>query len=93
MSTLQLRTEHDLLYLLARGESPAWKVDKKQEPKIVAVQIVNWGGTQRIEATYDRAGSERRMEDGRLIVRFSDARIVNCNVTFKGRNPIRYLRD
>lgn len=89
MLTLQVRTHNNLLDLLALGESPAWKIDRKKEPKLAAVHIVNWIGTQRIEGTYDRATSERR-KDGRLIVRFTDGRIVNCKVRFS-RNPIRYI--
>jgi hypothetical protein len=89
MITPQVRTNNNLLGLPARGESPAWVVSPKKEPKIAVVHVVNWDGSQRIEAAYDRAKSERR-DDGRLIVRFSDARIMNCKVRFT-QNPVRYI--
>ena len=88
--TLQVRTNDNLLELLAAGESPAWVVATEHEPRITHVQVVNFAGTQMIEGVYDRAGSQRR-EDGSLFVRFLDGRIVNCNVTFDGRNPVRLL--
>jgi|HubBroStandDraft_6_1064221.scaffolds.fasta_scaffold859866_1 hypothetical protein len=91
MKTLRLRTRHDLLELLADGQSPAWKIAKDKEQRIGEVHIVNWRGTQRIEATFDKATSKRRDRDGRLIVGFSNARIVNCDVKFSSRNSVRYL--
>lgn len=89
--TIQVRTRDNLSELLNRGESPAWKVAKGNEKKITNVQVVNWDGTQMIEGVFD-PGSPRR-DDGKLILRFFDAHIVNCNVTFEGRNPVRYIEE
>jgi hypothetical protein len=90
--TLQIRTRDNLAELLTAGESPAWKINVKREPSIDRVRIVNFDGTKMIDGKYERARSHRR-NDGRLIVCFSDARIVNCRVSFDGRNPVRYLES
>jgi hypothetical protein len=78
------------LDLLAAGESPAWVVAEEREAKLTHVQVVNFDGTQMIEGVYDRTGSKRR-EDSRLILRFLDGHIVNCQVRFDGQNPVRFL--
>jgi hypothetical protein len=39
--TIQVRTQDNLLDLLARGESPAWIVAKDKQERITHVQIVN----------------------------------------------------
>ena len=88
--TLQVRTRDNLLDLLARGESPAWVVASDRELFLTHVQVVNFDGTQMIEGIYDRSGSVRR-EDGRLVVRFIEGRIVNCRVEFAGQNPVRFI--
>lgn len=88
--TLQVRTDDDLRELLTAQESPAWVVAEDKESHITHVQIVNFAGTQMIEGVFDRNGSQRR-DDGRLVVRFLDGRIVNCRMEFDGRNPVRYI--
>jgi hypothetical protein len=87
---LQVRTRHNLLELLASGETPAWVVAEDREPLLTHVQVVNFDGTQMIEGVYDRSGSCRR-EDGRLVVRFLDGRIVNCKIKFAAQNPVRFI--
>jgi hypothetical protein len=87
---VQVRTHDDLRKLLAAGEPPAWVISAEREESITHVQIVDFEGTQMIEGVFDRNGSLRR-EDGRLVVRFLDGRIVNCNVQFDGQNPVRYI--
>jgi hypothetical protein len=90
--TVQVRTRDNLLELLANGESPAWVIAKKREDQITHIQIVNFEGTQCIEGVFDRNGSKRDKSDrGRLILKFIDGRIVNCEVKFK-RNVVRYIR-
>jgi len=88
--TVQVRTRVDLLELLAAGESPAWVVGEDRERTLTHVQVVNFDGTQMIEGVYDRNGSQRR-EDGDLVIRFLDGRIVNCRVEFAGRNPVHFI--
>jgi hypothetical protein len=90
--TLRVRTRHDLGEILAESESPAWRIAKRREALIARVHVVSFDGRQRIEGLFDREGSQRR-EDGRLIVRFSNARIVACDVRFDSRNPVRYVED
>jgi hypothetical protein len=80
-----------LLELLAHGESPAWVVAAGRVAKITNVHVVNWDGTQMIEGVFDPDSSRR--EDGRLILWFFDARIVDCRVNFDCRNPVRYIQD
>ena len=87
--TVQVRARDNLMKLLAAGESPAWVISADKEPLLTNVQVVNWDGTQRIKAVYDPASSRR--EDGRLVLRFFDGRIVNCDVQFDGQNPVRYI--
>jgi hypothetical protein len=87
-----LRTEDNLLELLAAEESPAWVIADEKADRITHVQIVNFAGTQMIEGVFDRHGSRRR-DDGRLIVQFLDGRIVNCSVQFDARNPSVDWRD
>lgn len=43
-----------------------------------------------IEAVFDRNASYRK-EDNKLVVKFLDGHIVNCEVQFVGRNPVRYI--
>jgi hypothetical protein len=88
--TLQVRTHDNLLELLAQSESAAWVVAEEKAEKITHVQVVNFEGTQMIEAIFDRTASYRR-DDGRLVVKFMDGHIVNCRVQFDGQNPVRYI--
>jgi hypothetical protein len=88
--SVQVRTNDDLRELLAQQESAAWVVADDRERQLTHVQIVNFGGTQMIEGIFDREASSRR-EDGRLVLRFLDGRIINCDVQFDGQNPVRYL--
>ena len=89
--TVQVRTGDHLLDLLANGESPAWIIASDKESEITNVQVVNWNGTQMIEGVFD-PDSPRR-EDGRLVLRFFDACIMNCDVSFDGQNPVRYIES
>lgn len=87
---LQVRTEDNLLELLAKSESMAWVVAEDKVQKITHIQVVNFSGTQMIEGVFDRSASYRR-EDGRLVVKFLDGRIINRDVQFVGQNPVRYI--
>jgi len=64
--TLQVRTEDNLLGLLAKSESSAWVVAEDKVQKITHVQVVNFSGTQMIEGVFDRSASFRR-EDTALL--------------------------
>ena len=87
---LQLRTKDNLLDILAKSESAAWVVADHKIQKITHIQVVNFAGTQMIEGVFDRSNSYRR-DDGRLVVKFLDGRIVNCSVQFDARNSVRYI--
>jgi hypothetical protein len=88
--TVQVRTSDNLLELLKAQESGCWTVAQGKEKEISRVEIVNFDGSQRIEAIFNENGSQR-LEDGRLIMAFTDACIRNCNVVFDSRNPVRYV--
>ena len=88
--TVQVRTRDDLRQLLAAEESQAWVIAEDREHRLTHVQIVNFDGTQMIEGVFDRTRSWRR-DDGRLVLRFLDGRIVNCKVEFDTQNPVRYI--
>jgi hypothetical protein len=88
--TLQVRTNDNLLDLLAKSESAAWVVAEDKIQKITHIQVVNFSGTQMIEGEFDRSASYRT-EDGRLVVKFLDGHIINCAVQFVGQNPVRYI--
>ncbi|MBE9044906.1 hypothetical protein IQ255_10890 [Pleurocapsales cyanobacterium LEGE 10410] len=91
--TLQVRTRNNLLELLAKNESGAWVVGKNRVEQITHIQVVNFEGTQMIEGIFDRHSSFYTDEFGqdRLVIKFLDGRIVNCNVEFNGENPVRYV--
>lgn len=91
--TLQVRTRNNLLELLAKNESRAWVVDKNKFQHITHVQVVNFEGKQMIEAVFDRNASHYVwVEDKeRLVIKFLDGRVVNCDVEFDGQNPVRYV--
>ncbi|GAB4361422.1 MAG: hypothetical protein Fur0042_30950 [Cyanophyceae cyanobacterium] len=90
--TIQVRTSDNLLDLLKAQRSAGWIVAQGKEQDITDVEIVNFDGTQKIEATFDAANSFR-LEDGRLVLAFTDGCIRNCSVSFEGRNPVRYFAD
>lgn len=88
--TLQVRTNDNLLDLLAKSASAGWVVAEDKVHNITHIQVVNFSGTQMIEGVFDRSASYRT-EDGRLVVKFSDGHITNCAVQFVGQNPVRYI--
>ncbi len=88
--TIQVRTADNLLDLLKAQKSGCWVIAQAKEQEITHVEIVNFDGSQKIEAVFDLESSER-LEDGRFIIGFVDACIRNCSVSFDGRNPVRYL--
>ncbi len=91
--TLQVRTRDNLLELLSKNESGAWVVGKDKVQQITHVQVVNFEGTQMIEGVFDRSASHYVdvNDKDRLVIKFLDGRIVNCNVEFNGENPVRYV--
>jgi hypothetical protein len=93
--TLQVRTRDNLLELLAKNETGYWKVGKDRIQQITHVQVVNFDGTQMIEAVFDQNAScyLDPTNGNRLLVKFLDGRIVNCNVQFTSDNPVRYISE
>lgn len=87
---IQVRTADNLLDLLKANKSGNWVVAQGKEQEITDVEIVSFDGTQKIEGTFDVANSFR-LEDGRLVIAFTNAYIQNCSISFDGRNPVRYF--
>lgn len=90
---LQVRTRDNLFELLAKNETGDWLVARYKTEKITHVQVVNFEGTQMIEAVFDRNASFylEPPKDNRLLVKFLDGRIINCNVQFTSQNPVHYI--
>ncbi|MBW4581405.1 MAG: hypothetical protein KME42_17690 [Tildeniella nuda ZEHNDER 1965/U140] len=88
---LQVRTNDNLLDLLAKSESPVWVISDDKVQQITPIQVVNFAGIQMIEGVFDRNSSYRK--DGRLIVKFLDGHIINCSIQFDGQNPVRYIQE
>ncbi|MBW4465456.1 MAG: hypothetical protein KME07_08445 [Pegethrix bostrychoides GSE-TBD4-15B] len=86
---IQVRTADNLLDLLKAHKSGNWVVAQGREKEITDVEIVNFDGTQKIEGIFDAANSFR-LDDGKLIIAFTNACIRNCSTSFDGRNPVRY---
>ncbi|NLF70163.1 MAG: hypothetical protein GX575_14080 [Candidatus Anammoximicrobium sp.] len=86
---VQVRTHDNLLGLLASGQSPAWVIAGGRTPRITKVQVVKWDGTEIIEGVFDPESPRR--EDGRLVLRFFHAHLVNNREAFDGQNPVRYV--
>jgi hypothetical protein len=88
--TIQVRTAGNLLNLLKVNKSGNWVVAQGKEKEITNVEIVSFDGTQKIEGNFDAANSFR-LDDGWLVIAFTDACIWNCSVSFDERNPVRYF--
>jgi len=87
---IQVRTADNLLDLLKANKSGNWVVAQGKEQEITDVEIVSFDGTQKIEGTFD-ATNRFRLDDGRLVIAFTNACIRNCSISFDGRNPVRYF--
>lgn len=92
--TLQVRTRDNLLELLAKNQTGDWIVGKDRIEQITHVQVVNFDGTQMIEGVFDRNASFYDPSNPkRLLVKFIDGCIVNCNVKFSSENPVSYIPE
>jgi len=92
---LQVRTRGNLLELLAKNQTGDWIVAKEKIHHITHIQVLNWEGTQMIEGVFDRNASYYLAppDDNRLVVKFLDGRIVNCNVKVGYPFALRYLEE
>jgi hypothetical protein len=87
---IQVCTADNLLDLLKAHKSGSWVVAQGKEQEITDVEIVSFDGTQKIEGTFN-AASSFRLNDGRLVIAFTNACIRNCSISFDGRNPVQYF--
>lgn len=84
--TLQVRTRDNLLELLAQSQTGYWIVARNRVEQITHVQVVNFEGTQMIEAVFDRNASHYidPPNENRLLVKFLEGRIVNFILLIRG---------
>jgi hypothetical protein len=86
---IQIRTKNDLVKLLSEGVSAAWRVNKGRLYSITEVEIYNFSGNARIVGTFDRDNT-KVLDNGRVAVAFTDAKIEPCEFKWVGQNPIKY---
>lgn len=86
---IQIRTKDDLIKLLSEGISYAWRVNKGRLNSITEVEIYNFSGNARIVGTFDRDNT-KILDNGRVAVAFSSAKIESCEFKWVGQNPIKY---
>jgi hypothetical protein len=86
---LQIRTKDNLVELLKKGISHAWKVNKGRLNSITEVEIYDFSGKAKISGRFDRENSQI-LENGRIAVAFKDAKIEQTDFKWVGQNPIKY---
>jgi hypothetical protein len=86
---LQIRTKDNLVELLKKGISHAWRVNKGRLNSITEVEIYDFNGKAKISGTFDRENSQI-LENGRVAVAFKDAKIEQADYKWVGQNPIKY---
>ncbi len=86
---LQIRTKDNLVELLKKGISHAWRVNKGRLNSITEVEIYDFSGKAKISGTFDRENSQI-LENGRVAVAFKDAKIEQADYKWVGQNPIKY---
>jgi hypothetical protein len=86
---LLIRTKDDLVKLLSEGISFAWRIDKSRLGNITDVEIYNFSGNSKIVGAYD-LDRTKVLENGRVAVAFSNAKIEPCEFKWVGQYPIKY---
>jgi hypothetical protein len=86
---IQIRTKEDLVKLLSEGVSAAWRVNKGRLNSITEVEIYNFSGNARIVGSFDRDNT-KVLDNGRVAVAFTNAKIEPCEFKWIGQNPIKY---
>jgi hypothetical protein len=86
---IQIRTKDDLVKLLSEGISYAWRVNKGRLNSITEVEIFNFNGNAKIVGSFDREKT-KVLDNGRVAVAFTDAKIEPCQFKWLGQNPIKY---
>jgi len=89
---LLLRTKKDLRIILKDEKSPAWRIAEARVSKITEVNIVDFEGKQMITAEFDLEGSFRNSEN-KLVVSFTNASIVRCDISWKGQNSVNFVES
>jgi len=86
---IQIRTKENLVELLNKGISHAWRINKGRLNSITEVEIYDFSGKAKISGTFDRENSQI-LENGRVAVAFKDAKIEQADYKWVGQNPIKY---
>jgi hypothetical protein len=86
---IQIRTKDNLVELLKKGISHAWRVNKGRLNSIAEVEIYDFSGKAKISGTFDRENSQI-LENGRVAVAFKDGKIEQADFKWVGQNPIKY---
>jgi hypothetical protein len=86
---IQIRTKDDLVKLLSEGISYAWRVNKGRLNSITEVEIYNFNGNAKIVGSFDREKT-KVLDNGRVAVAFTDAKIEPCEFKWVGQYPIKY---
>jgi hypothetical protein len=86
---IQIRTKDDLEKLLSEGISYAWRINKSRLTSITEVEIYNFSGNSKIVGTFD-PDRTKVLENGRVALAFSNAKIENCEFKWVGQYPIKY---
>lgn len=86
---LQIRTKDSLEKLLSERISYAWRINKSRLSSITEVEIYNFSGNSKIVGTYD-PDRTKVLENGRVAIAFSNAKIEPCEFKWVGQYPIKY---
>jgi len=87
---LQIRTKDNLVELLKKGISHAWRVNKGRLNSITEVEIYDFRGQEKISGIFDLEHS-LVLENGRVAVAFKEGKIEKANYKWVGQNPIKYV--
>jgi hypothetical protein len=86
---IQIRTKDDLVKLLNDGISYAWRINKSRLDNVTNVEIYNFSGNSKIVGTFDLERT-KVLENGRVAVAFTKAKIETCEFKWVGQYPIKY---
>lgn len=86
---IQIRTKDDLIKLMSDGISYAWRINKSRLTSITDVEIYNFSGNSKIVGKYD-PDRTKVLENGRVAIAFTNAKIEPCDFKWVGQYPIKY---
>ena len=87
---LKVRTRLSLMNILINENTPAWVIAREKFNLINKIEVHNFEGSIKIQGDFDNQRSYFR-EDGRLVVYFTNGKIVKTNERWNGQNPVQYF--